>query len=187
MYKNAQAAVPVQTHTAFPALLWDPLPFAPYQHCPIPLCLFPTTLLGLPLLLPLSFKRLWPGVVLKDRTVGDGKVCAPISALLSQAVEVTTVRRAQNSHRGDACLRWCGGQFYMNQKMCYLMEDSPNSRPSSTTIPQQAYGRESNICPGNVSRNDFILSPGKSNISLCLLVRTFQMFCRLRPRMAPLD
>lgn len=63
-------------------------------------------------------------------------------------------RRAQMqiSHHGDACLRWNAGRLYMNQKMCYLMEGSPNSRPTPTAISPEASGQASNICPGSVPR-----------------------------------
>lgn len=71
----------------------------------------------------------------------------------------------------------------MKQKMCYLMEDSPNSRLSPTTIALQASGIK-HLSWEHVKKSDsdFILSPSKSNISIYLLMRMAQMFCRLTPR-----
>ena len=141
-------------YTAFH--LWDTLRFSPYQHSTVPVCLPP----ALPLLLPLShqdsgqewcWKTEWwemEGSVLPFQR-------SRLRTCLGWLRRHKPARRAQMqiSHRGDACLRWYAGRLYMNQKTCYLMEGSPNSRPTPTAISPEASGQASNICPGSMPGN----------------------------------
>lgn len=126
--------------------------------------------------------------------VGDGRVCAPISALpclscLGPAAEAKIGRRAQMqiSHHGDPCLRWYAGHLYTNQKMCYLMEGSPNSRPTSTVIWPKASSKDSNLCPGNMPKKcaRLFYLPARAILAFASLCMA-QMFCWLRPGFEPL-
>lgn len=130
-----------------------------YWHSPIPVCLPCRMLPALLLLLPLSHQDSGQEWCWKtegwemERSVLPFQRSHPgtcLSWLWRQ--KPSRCAQMQISHHGDACLRWYAGRLYMNQKMCYLMEGSANSRPTPTAISPEASGQASNICPGSGPR-----------------------------------
>lgn len=93
-----------------------------------------------------------PGVVLKD-----GKICAPNRRLVSAGCVGKNrpfCAQMQILHHGDACLCWYVRCFYMNQKLCYLMEGPANSRPTPTASSPGDSGQAPNSCPGTLPRKE---------------------------------